>query len=432
MLRMRAVALAIISSCVATAANAELRSKSRNTLVFVEKKQGGSEWEQYRVVEDRSPVVFGVEGPGRVLLSLRTYTRKPSTPAVSVVLLDDAIVMTAKVAPKEDEEAKFADVANAAPSKVRFYLVRVPPGSHSVVVRYSGGGPTLVSARYSEDREGWDVSEEGELPLVMPRVEKPEPEPKPDAREEEELPEGDPDWALPKPEAKELMEPRIGPERKDQKQPEPAIRVTRLEPPAKRRPLTVRAPWFLYEIRAGVQFNRLGLSVAPSAGMDVRVPVPGLDARAFNVGLSAEVAHTQGESDVRSAGQPNAVVGVAAVRHTAFTAALDVRWSFLFGEVIDPYLALGAGALFGVMRADVAEQRRDAGTKGLLGVGVLGAAFGRMGHRPYVEVRVQAGMLSSELTRAGRGDDAGDAAPHVAANLMVGYRFELLRDVAAL
>lgn len=428
---MRTIAVAIVLSCVVTTARAELRPKSRNTLLFVEKKTG-EEWDQYRVVEDRRPVVFQVDGPGRVLLSLRTYAKKSAPPAVSVVLLDDKIVMTGRVAAKEDDEARFVDVAGHLPSKVRFYLVRVPPGVHRVVVRYSGGGATLVSARYSEEREAWDGGEGGDLPLVMPRVERPAPPPEPAAKPaEEELPEGDPDWALPKPEARDLLEPHTGPQpREEPSNPGSATRSQKVQQRVKRPPLTVPAPWFLYELRAGVQFNRLGVAVAPSLGMDARIAVPGLDARAFNVGLSAEVTHTQGESEVHAAGQDAAVIGVAKVRHTAFTAGLDVRWSFLGGETIDPYIGLGAGALFGSMSTSVADQQRDAGTKGLFGVGVLGAAFGGMGHRPYFELRVQAGLLSSALTRAGRAD-AGGATSHVATNLMVGYRFELMTEVAA-
>ena len=73
-------------------AQAELEPKSRNTVLFVASAQKGHEWEAYRLAEDRRPVIFDVRGPGRVLLTLRTFAEEE---AVSVVLLDDRIILTA-------------------------------------------------------------------------------------------------------------------------------------------------------------------------------------------------------------------------------------------------------------------------------------------------------------------------------------------------
>ena len=179
----------------------------------------------------------------------------------------------------------------------------------------------------------------------------------------------------------------------------------------------------MIELRGGAQVNHLGLSIAPEVGVDARIPIPGLDARSFSVGLSADVAYTQGESEVKaSAG--GATVGIAEVRHTAFTLSADLRWVWLREQVLEPYLSLGGGALFGSMSSSIDEQRISAGTRGVFGLAIAGAAWGGTGHRPYLEARMQAGLLSSELIRSNRG-------PYLAGSLMIGFRFEFLAEVEA-
>jgi hypothetical protein len=414
-------------------AHAELVPKSRNTLLFVESAQKGHEWEAYRLAEDRRPVIFEVQGPGRVLLTLRTFA-EGAEPAVSVALLDERIVLTAKVEPKVDESAKFPDEQKRVPSKVGLYLVRVPHGAHRVTVRYSSGGPTLVAGRFSETDTVEDLGE-GEPALVVPRpredvvpkigtlraADELEAEPLEERRKRRE--ELDAQWREPIPDREQPLEPRVGPARRAV-QDEVAraagggVRRAAVDP----RPLMVEAPWLLFELRGGAQVDRLGLSVAPAFGLEGRIPIPGLDARSFTVGVAAEVAHTQGESAVEAAEGP--IVGIAKVRHTAFTASADLRWVFLREQAVEPYLSLGGGALFGSMSSSIDEQRISGSTRGGFGLAVAGAALGGLGHRPYVEARLQAGLLSSKMIRSGE-------SAHLAASLMIGFRFELLTEVEA-
>ncbi len=420
-------ALACAFLC-ARVAHAGLEPKSHNALLFVESTQEGHEWEAYRLAEDRRPVVLDVDGPGRVLLTLRTFGADRGDDAVSVVLLDDRIVLTARVAPKLDESAKFPDEHAQVPSKVGFFLVRVPRGAHRVTVRYSGGPPTLVAARFSEDQT-WDAEGEGDLPLVMPKAKRREQVPtvgrllddgELQAEPKDERAPPPTRWTAPIPnDAEDDLEPRTGPPRTPPK--ERGERAGRSASTGVARSLRVRAPWLLFEVRGGAQVNRLGLSVAPVVGMDARMPVPGLDARSFSMGLSAEVAHTQGDSDVLTSGR-RAVVGVAHLRHTVFGAAVDLRWAFLREQLVDPYVAVGAGGLFGSMRSRVDEQSVEAASRGWFGQLSTGAALGGVGHRPYVEAQLQAGLLYSDLFAGGR-------SAYLAADLMIGFRFEFLTEV---
>jgi hypothetical protein len=405
-------------------AHAELLPKSRNTVLFVESGQKGHEWEAYRLAEDRKPVIFDVQGPGRVLLTLRTFA-EGAEPAVSVVLLDERIILTAKVEPKVDETAKFPDAPARLPTKVRFYLVRIPHGAHRVSVRYSGGGPTLVAARFSETDTGEELSE-GELVVPKPReatvpkigtlraAEDLEAEPLEERQKRRA--EIESAWSDPTPEPEVELEPRTGPPRRPLPQTKQSLKSSG-EP----RVMKVQAPWLLFEARAGAQLNRLGLSVAPVLGVEARMPILGLDARAFSAGISAEVSHAQGESAVKAGSGP--IVGVASVRHTAFSAAVDLRWVFAH-DVIDPYLSVGAGALFGSMSSSIEEQRISGATAGGFGLLVMGAALGGLGHRPHLEARLQAGLLSSEMIR-------GRETAYVTGSLMIGFRFELLTEAEA-
>jgi hypothetical protein len=417
-----AAAYALVFSS-APDAIAGLEPTSRNAVLFVESAQEGHEWEAYRLAEDRRPVVLRVDGPGRVLLSLRTFAREGAEPAVAVVLLDDRIVLTSRVDPKVDESAKFPD-QQEAPSKVRFYLVRVPSGSHEVTIRYSGGAPTLAAARFSENADTWEERGEGEPTLLMPNArdrddvpsigklhatEGLEAEPKVEKKQKSWKPARRPERAV-------IEEPHVGPHFSRENRMSTRGSGTAL------RELTVEAPWLMIEIHGGAQIDHLGLSVAPRVGADGRIPIPGLDARSFSAGLSASVAHTQGESELQSSN--GAAIGVARVRHTAFALSADVRWVLLHGWWLDPYVAIGGGGIFGSMSSSVEDSRISAATRGVYGLGVAGAAWGGSGDRPYLEARVQAGLLSSELIRSNRG-------PYLAGSLMIGWRFEFLTPVAA-
>ena len=55
---------------------------------------------------------------------------------------------------------------------------------------------------------------------------------------------------------------------------------------------------------------------------------------------------------------------------------------------------------------------------------IAGAALGGLGHRPYLEARLQAGLLSSEMIR-------GKETALLAGSVMLGFRFEFLTEVAA-
>jgi hypothetical protein len=421
--------------CCAGEAAAELEPKSRNAVLFVESVQEGHEWEAYRLAEDRRPVILEVDGPGRVLLSLRTFASEEAEPAVTVVLLDERIILTARVEPKVDEGANFPDPPKR-PSKVHFYLVRVPVGVHRVTIRYSGGPPTLVAARFSENADTWEERGEGDLPLVLPSVRDRDSVPtigrlhatdaleaEPNEERTARKVEIDREWKPAAAEPEKEREPRIGPSHASRPRSPGDWNAGDRSAIGSKRTLMVQAPWLLIEVRGGAQWNHLGLSIAPALGADARTPIPGLDARSFSAGLSLDVAHTQGESDVKHS-NGGAIVGVAEVRHTAFTISADLRWVLLRERLLDPYLALGGGALVGSMSSSIDEQRITAGTRGAFGLAIAGAAWGGSGHRPYLEARVQAGLLSSDLIRANRG-------PYVAASLMIGFRFEFLEPVEA-
>src|SRR5205085_1516866 len=109
------------------------------------------------LVDERSPVIFRAEGPGRVLLKLRTVVaneknkdgkeqERPS--AVGAILKDQEIILTARVELVKDPGERFVEGKDKRwPSKPRLYIVHLGPGDHTVTIRYSEGAPLLVSAR---------------------------------------------------------------------------------------------------------------------------------------------------------------------------------------------------------------------------------------------------------------------------------------------
>jgi hypothetical protein len=411
----------------------ELQFESRNTLLFVESSQPRHEWEAYRLAEDRQPVIMRARGPGRVMLSLRTFASKGVETAVAVVLLDDSIVLTAKVEPERDPLGAFADDPHELPSKVSLFLVRVPPGDHRVTVRYSGGASMLVAARFSEGGEVLDA--EGEVMLAAPKVEEKvvpsvgalhaagelEAEPTRDREVDRALPEGDAWGVTPDPPPAEPA-PHAGP-----KADPGATRLQSIAGPG--RELTVRAPWLAIEVHAGIELDRLAFSVAPILGAEARVPLPWLDARMFTAGLAIHGAYGRTEAALAD-DVANQTIGIAEVRHLRFGATADLRWSFLAAEELDPFVALGAGGLLGEMTTKVGEREDGALTKALYAAFSFGAALGGRGHRPFLAARLAAGLLGSELVRSGRGDAATHSVAYGAFDLVIGYRFELLTDVA--
>src|SRR5262249_50644701 len=117
-------------------------------------------------------------------------------------------------------------------------------------------------------------------------------------------------------------------------------------------------------------------------------------------------------------------VAIAKVHHAWMAIGADARWAFLALEnALEPYLGVGAGVLFGSMSTSAGSASRDAGTAGILGTLSAGAAFGALGNRPFLELRVSGGRLFSDLATGG---DAG----YFQLDGVVGYRFELLADAA--
>lgn len=425
------------------AARAELRPVTRNAVVFIDSKVEGEEWKAYRLADARQPAVFAVEGPGRVLLELRTLANKDAPPAVAAVLLGERVVLTARVEALVDKDARIADAAiPSPPSKLSLYLVKVGEGSHRLTVRYSEGGLLLVAARFAPAvEEDWSASPD-DLPLVAPRAESgpdvqrigklqagpsalraepaapvvkaaPEPPVEAEAVEEPEAPEA-PEGEAPLEVA--ALEPG----------PTSFFETTLLAPRAVEvvvpRPLSVRAPIFQLEAKAGVRFGRLLPEVTPAAGLDLRAPVPGLDARRFSLGLSAELGVGVGRAAARDAGS-GAAFELAEVRHTAATVGADLRVTLLEDpELWDPYAGLGGGVLVGRHASTIGAAERGGDLFGGFGALHLGAALGGAGSRPFAEVRLAAGALG--------GDAFSDPLTWASFSLLVGYRFELSAEVA--
>src|SRR5262249_31442221 len=66
----------------------ELRIVARNSLVFIDSVREGeprAEWAPYRVVDEMRPVIFKVDGRGRLVIKLRTFLEATNREAIGVV-----------------------------------------------------------------------------------------------------------------------------------------------------------------------------------------------------------------------------------------------------------------------------------------------------------------------------------------------------------
>ncbi|MCK6547917.1 hypothetical protein L6R52_18845, partial [Myxococcota bacterium] len=198
---------------IARASASELRTISRNTVVFVDAMKSGGEWAAYRVADERRPLIVRADGPGRVVLKVRTIVTPGAKPAVGAISTDDRIVLTARVDAVRDPGAILVEGQGKSVSRARLYVVRIGEGEHTVAVRWSEGSALLVSPTFLEGAED-AVAEDGEpeVPLVgiarpskgVQRIHRvpgerdgaPEVEPPPPPEAEElELPEGELDDA---------------------------------------------------------------------------------------------------------------------------------------------------------------------------------------------------------------------------------------------
>jgi hypothetical protein len=419
-------------------AAAELVPKSRNSVVFVESVREGEEWEAFRVVDDGHPAQFTVTAPGRVLLRLRTLGRPEPVDAVAAVLLDDQVVLTARVESAVDDLAELAD-GGGRPSGVRLFLLKVDQAPARFTVRFSEGPPILVSARFAPPLREAEVAG-AEVPLVapappaasVPTVGSLRPGGGTLAAEPAEPPPAAPDAEVePTPEPEGLLAEAL-PEGDAGDEPEPPALW---EHPGEDQGLELESgimaaqASLLLEGRAGLHLDGLAPGPGATAGADLRVALlGGAAARDLTLGVGLDVGYTQGEARVSQAGAP---VGVARFRHTFFALTADARvrlWTV--GEAAELYASLGGGVLLG--RAGLSGYRGDssAGTQGFLGSGALGVTLGVAGHRPFLEVRGWAGTIASPVVRPGADAPAGDAAGYVAAAALVGYRFEFLGGAA--
>jgi hypothetical protein len=419
-------------------ARAELRLVSRNSLVFVDaQKKGAEEWTAYRIADERHPVVLRVEGPGRVILRLRSIPGEPPKEAVAAVLNDQRIVLTARVEPVADTEVKLVEGGGKQVTKARIYLVRIPRGEHTVTVRYSEGGPLLVSPTFAAGEagteeealvspsDGDDVPNVGALRIGEDEVEGGESEiERPSADDQTAQRARDESWRVKKRDAPAQIESPTGP---SEEALDPADPFYRKPPaPSAERTLTVQAPFLMIEARGGVLVSRLGLDPAPVFGLGFRTPIPGLDAHAFSIGVSIDASFARGDETVIGETSRDAI-GVAKLRHNAVELAADARWAFLSPEsTFAPYVGAGVGALFGKLSTDDGSSELDAATTGVLGVGRAGAAVGALGGRPFVELRFAAGKMFSDLAKSSPADSGSAAYSSVQA--VLGYRLELTTE----
>jgi hypothetical protein len=441
---------AVLSGATAGLAD-ELRTLSRNTLVFVDAGVEGGEWAAYRLVDAQSPVIFRAEGPGRVLLKLRTIVQEDKDKdAVAAILKDQEIILTARVEPEKDPSVALVEGrGKRSPSKPRMYIVRLEPGEHTVTIRYSEGRPLLVSARFGSAggadgaialvapaREGQDsvqrigriradevggieeVADEQLFESIDRGAE--------DRAPARSHPADSGDWGTRgRRRADEGDARRIGPG--EDLAPFSHERRSSAGAVGRRR-LTVPAPYFIYEVRAGALFSALKLDPGAQLGMSARIPLPGVDSRRWTIGLSLDGSYARGSSQVVDE-SGRAVIDVAKIQRLALEIGGDVRWvPARIEDLVDPYIALGAAAIVGRLSAEDASGGQSGPATGYIGTTRAGAAFGPLGRRPFLEVELALGRMSSPLTRADPSNAIDRGSSYFAVSALVGYRFELLTE----
>lgn len=394
-------------------ASPELVPTSRNSVVFIESAAAGSEWEAYRLADPEHPAVWKATGPARLLLKVRTYAG--GDPAVGAILVDDRIVLTARVEAELDPEARATGESD--PISVRHvYLVKVPAGVSRVTLRYSEGQSLLVSASLSSVSPLELIgTEEGELPIVAPTdpgvqrtdlaLDEGTPRPRtqePSTRERSEAPKGN--------------SSRTGPWEEEEVLPTRAAASVSGE-----RALTVPAPYLMLELRGGVRVSDLDVGPSPTVGLSARMPLPRLDPRRFTLGLAADLAVGLGDQVVRG-GVGGPVVDVVEVTQTMVLVGVDFRWAFYSMEsVTEVYGTGGVSAAFGNLALSSELRQDEALLLGALAQLRVGATLGTGAGRPYLELGAQFGRLGSDLI--------GSDGPSGAVTFLFGYRVELWTEV---
>ncbi|MEQ8982721.1 MAG: hypothetical protein RL846_32545, partial [Deltaproteobacteria bacterium] len=184
---------------------------------------------------------------------------------------------------------------------------------------------------------------------------------------------------------------------------------------------------FAFELRGGALFNRFARSPTAIVGVDARVAVPGLDARNWSLGLAFDLAYGAQDVVARAGAAPVAVVQMT---QTTSFAGLDLRRVlYTVPGRFEAYASAGASGLYGVFTVDDIDRRESAAVFGALGAFRVGGALGDRGGRPFAELRVLTGVISSDVVR-NEGGDRGDATGYAAVTLAVGWRVELLGEVA--
>ncbi|MEQ9496409.1 MAG: hypothetical protein RIT81_06110 [Deltaproteobacteria bacterium] len=441
---MRATSTLVCALLTFSAADAlaDLTAVSRNTLVFVTSTEEGQAWKAYRIVRPSEPAAFTVAGPGRVLIQIRSIVEgEADVDSVAVVLVGpadgtrdaDRIVTTARVKPNVDEAAQVADQPRGQrPSEAKLFLVNLDDGPQRVTVRHSAGADLLINARFApplETRGGLVVPRTGAEPVEnVGRI----------AGEEGELV-AEPDAAKRARVAEQWdQSEEVGEEAEPTLHRGPAIDEgpADLAPPvsvrsesvrAERSALTVTAPRFAFELRGGALFNRFARSPTAIVGVDARVAVPGLDARNWSLGLTFDLAYGAQDVVARAGAAP---VAVLQMTQTTSFAGLDLRRVlYTVPGRFEAYASAGASGLYGVFTVDDVERRESAAVFGALGAFRVGGALGDRGGRPFAELRVLTGVISSDVVR-NEGGDRGDATGYAAVTLAVGWRVELLGEVA--
>jgi hypothetical protein len=84
---------------------------------------------------------------------------------------------------------------------------------------------------------------------------------------------------------------------------------------------------------------------------------------------------------------------------------------------LDPYVGAGAGVLIAATSSEGGGWSESSTAVGYLGVLRVGAAFGEIGGRPFIELRGSAGRV--------------DGAGYSGISAVVGYRFEIIGEAAA-
>jgi hypothetical protein len=396
------------------ATSPELVPTSRNSVVFIESAAAGSEWEAYRLADPEHPAIWKATGPARLLLKVRTYAGGDA--AVGAILVDDRIVLTARVEAELDPDARATGESD--PISVRHvYLVKVPAGVSRVTVRYSEGQSLLVSAALSPVSPLELIgTEEGELPIVPPvehgkvqRTELALDEAAPVPRTLEPS-------ALERGEAQKGSSSRTGPREEEVVLPARAAAGVRAE-----RALTLPVPYLMLELRGGVRVSDLDVGPSPTVGLSARLPLPRLDPRRFTLGVAADLAVGLGDQEVRSS-PSGPIIDVVEVAQTTVVIGVDFRWAFYSMEsVTEVYGTGGVSAAFGSLSLTSDRRQDEALVVGALAQLRLGATLGTGAGRPYLELGAQFGRLGSDLI--------GSDGPSGAVTFLFGYRVELWTDV---